>query len=57
MASGAAFIRGASQPAVVVVDVLVGVVKYLQSDTDLDTKGYRYRYKYRCKHRYRYRDR
>ena len=31
--------------AVVVVDVLVGVVKYLQTDTDLDTKGYRYRCK------------
>ena len=40
--------------AVMVVDVLVGVVKYLQTDTGLGTKGYRYKYRY--KHRCRYRD-
>ena len=43
--------------AIVVVDVLMGVLKYLQLDTYLDTKGYGYRYKYRCRRGYRYRDR
>ena len=57
------FDRAKCQFAAVVVmaeavgaDAVVGVAKYLQTDTDLDTKGNRCRYKYTYRHRYRYGD-
>ena len=42
---------------VVGADAVVGAAKYLQTDTDLDAKGYRYIYNHICTHVHTYRGR